>query len=144
MICLDVSYDIEKDSSGKTEELVYVTKTYVRPDGHIYRKTTLNGLAHSGPFDEPSMATFDPNGNPIEHSWHAFGKEHRIYGPSTVVFHEGTDKPRAQMFKISGKPRLAKDGPFCVYLNQDGSLRAAERADGTPWECAEPAQGLEP
>ncbi|MEL6415734.1 MAG: hypothetical protein AAFQ15_12420 [Pseudomonadota bacterium] len=60
-----MSSEFDENGSGASGELVYITKTIVREDGHIYKETTLDGLMHAGPLGEPSAATYDPDGYPI-------------------------------------------------------------------------------
>lgn len=126
-----MSIEFENDGKGQTEEQVFITKTLVRSSGHIYKETTLNGLLHAGPMDEPSAATFDPDGNPIRHAWHAFGEYHRIDGPAEINFHHRTDRPMTELFMIDGKPRLPEIGPWRVRWNDDGTLWREEFAEIT-------------
>lgn len=117
-----VSYKATSDGATGQDEQVFITKTHVRSGGHIYKETTLDRLLHAGPLDEPSAATYDPDGNPISHSWHAFGEEHRANGPSSIVFHKGTNIPMTEAYMREGRPRPAEEGPYIVRWNQDGTL----------------------
>mmetsp|Transcript_29082 Transcript_29082/g.55931 ORF Transcript_29082/g.55931 Transcript_29082/m.55931 type:complete len:129 (+) Transcript_29082:569-955(+) len=111
-------------------EQLFITKTYVRPDGVIHRTTTLDDLLHAGPFDdEPSLASYDKDGNLMNFTWHEAGVEHRENGPSTIVFHRGTDLPATEAFRIRGKPR--ENGPYIVRRRRDGSVWKIESADGS-------------
>ncbi|WP_300029285.1 hypothetical protein [uncultured Roseobacter sp.] len=118
-----------RNRSDVSAEQVFVTKTYVRTNGFIYKETTLNGSLHAGPLDEPSMATFDPEGNPIRHMWHAFGEEHRSDGPSCVVFFSGSENRRIEEFKINGEPRPEADGPFRIRYSPDGEVMKNEYSE---------------
>lgn len=129
MANLDVNIEFEKENTGQSEEQVFITKTFVRSSGYIYKETTLNGLLHAGPMGEPSAATFDPDGYPLRHAWHAFGEYHRIDGPAKIDFHHRTDKPMTERFMIDGKPRPPEVGPFRICWNDDGTLWREEFAE---------------
>lgn len=127
-----MSIELPKNRHGMPYEHLFITKTYVRPGGIIHRKTTLDGLLHTGPFDdEPSSANYDPDGNPMNFTWHEAGVEHRANGPSRIVFHEGTNRPATEAFRINGKPRVVEDGPHRIRRNLDGTIRELEYVDGS-------------
>ncbi|MBO9466719.1 hypothetical protein J7443_15860 [Tropicibacter sp. R15_0] len=139
-----MSDGIKKDKYGGSYERLFITETYVRPGGFIYKETTLDGVLHAGPLNEPSAATFDPEGNPIHHTWHKAGVEHRLHGPSSVSFHDGTNRPKTETFKIEGKPRPSLDGPWMLRRDLDGSLWQEEYADGTVFDYDDVQPSLEP
>lgn len=122
---------IHKDEHGSPYEQLFITRTYVRPGGYIYKETTLDGVLHAGPLGEPSAATFDPEGNPIEYSWHARGVEHRTDGPTTVVFFDGTDIPQTEFYAVEGQKRPSAAGPYRVRFDKTGQICTEEYADGT-------------
>lgn len=125
-----MSNELPKDRHGMPYEHLFITKTYVRPGGIIHRTTTLDDLLHAGPFDdEPSSANYGPDGYPMNFTWHEAGVEHRESGPSSIVFHKGSDLPATEAFEIHGKPRT--DGPYIVRRRKDGSIWQMENADGS-------------
>jgi len=121
----------KRDKNGVAYERLYLTKTYVRPGGFIYRETTLDGLLNAGPMDEPSQVTFDPDGNPIRMAWHRAGVSHRSNGPAVLAFHDGTNQPMTELFEMDGKPRPADEGPYIVRLDLHGRPHRLEFSDGT-------------
>ena len=137
-----VSNELPKDRNGMPYEQLFITKTYVRPDGVIHRTTTLNDLLHAGPFDDdPSSANYAPDGNPMNFTWHAAGIEHRAKGPSSIIFHQGSDLPATEAYMVHGRGR--EDGPYIVRRRRDGTIWQIESADGSVIPLESNTQGLE-
>lgn len=102
---------------------IYVTKTVYEPDtGEFYYQTTvLNGLKHAPPDGSPSYVSRNPEGSTWS-VWHAFDKEHRIDGPSTVITHPSSDIPMTEAYMIKGRPRPASEGPFRIRRTKEGEI----------------------
>lgn len=128
-----MSTEFENNDTDHPEEQVYITKTFVRADGYIYKETTLNGMFHASPTGEPSFASIDPSGTPIHHAWHAFGEYHRIDGPAIVAFHGGTKQPKTETFLINARPRPRQNGPYRIRWNVDGTLWKEEFAESNTY-----------
>ncbi|MEM7296113.1 MAG: hypothetical protein AAF330_05725, partial [Pseudomonadota bacterium] len=76
---------------------IYTTKALYEPDTgrFLYQTTLLNGLKHSPPDGSPSYISRNPQGSTWM-VWHAFDKEHRTDGPSTVITHPNSDIPKTE------------------------------------------------
>ncbi len=111
-------------------EDVYITVTvYERETGLPRRQiTTLNGLKHAPPDGSPSHIAFDDEGRPLQKHWHAFDKEHREEGPSTIMLYSDTGIHMTERFMLEDKPRSADQGPYRIRRNRDGEITKEEFA----------------
>lgn len=114
----------------KDDKEVYLTEAVYEPGTgrFYYQTTTLNGLKHAPPDGSPSHVALNREGSTWS-TWHAFGREHRTDGPSSVITHPNSDLPMTETFMLEGRPRPPSDGPWLVRRDHAGSVLAQEFAD---------------
>lgn len=102
---------------------IYTTKAVYEPDTgrFLYQTTLLNGLKHAPPDGSPSYISRNPQGSTWM-VWHAFDKEHRTDGPSTVITHPNSDIPKTEVFRVEGRPRPASEGSYRIRRNEQGEI----------------------
>lgn len=122
---------------------VYITEAVYEPGTgrFFYQVTTLNGMKHAPPDGSPSYVSRNPAGS-TKSTWHAFDKEHRTEGPSTVITHPESDIPKTEVFMIDGEPRPAIEGPYRIRRRKNGYIWEEEFAsseDPKPAPLRDPA-----
>ena len=125
-------------------EDVYITETvYHKETGQPCRQiTTLNGLRHAPPDGSPSLVAYDEQGRATHMRWHAFDKEHRTEGPSSIVLFPETGIHMTEAFEIEGEPRPPELGPYIVRRDRTGQVRKVEAKPD--WDQLSKPQSLEP
>ncbi|MEM1363701.1 MAG: hypothetical protein AAGF94_18695 [Pseudomonadota bacterium] len=136
--------ELKRNRHGGTYVKKYLTEVYEQETGYFLKVSTLDNVLHANPLDEPSWATYDPDGNPIINTWHDHGVEHRVKGgPSSIHFHKDSDLPMTEVYLIDGQPRPEGDGPYLIRKRRDGSVWMLEYADGRVEDIDQPPPSLD-